>query len=183
MELGAVEAYPNAPRDATRDKLASRRIATCLRTNTKGMRARRIVRAAVHLKPASLQGHRPGGFAPRLLDMNAPALSTPADPDCALHWRHPSCALICSIGGSWPARWRLNCHQQNWSCSQSLRVAPCSVCRHWSRRLKRARCRAAANCRIDDGGTRQRQYGLTLSRDSVSFAAGVAFKEDQNDHA
>jgi len=41
-------------------------------------------------------------------------------------------------------------------------------------RLKRALGPAAANYRIDDGGTRPRQYSLTLSRDSISFAADVA---------
>ena len=48
-------------------------------------------------------------------------------------------------------------------------------------RLKRALGPAAANYRIDDGGTRPRQYSLSLSRDSVSFAPNVAPKVTQRE--
>ena len=45
-------------------------------------------------------------------------------------------------------------------------------------RLKRALGPAAARYSIDDGGTRPRQYQLTLDRESVSFASNGGFKED-----
>lgn len=45
-------------------------------------------------------------------------------------------------------------------------------------RLKRALGAAARRYCIDDGGTRPRQYTLTLDRESINFASNGAFKED-----